>query len=54
MVRNTKPSTSTGEVADEVLHILRSGLDDPAGLERKVKQYLNENGVTGAEIIEGR
>lgn len=45
-------STPTGHHVDEITKILESGLEDPKQLERMVKEFINRNGLNGAELIE--
>lgn len=41
-------------ISDEVLDLLKQGLENPDGLEKRVKSFLHEHGMSGAETIDGR
>ncbi|MDJ0835878.1 MAG: metallophosphoesterase [Acidobacteriota bacterium] len=51
LVRKRKPSSNATKIADDVIEILKSGLENPSELERNVKNFLYKNGLSGAEII---
>jgi len=51
-VRKQKPKAATNEIAENVLELLKEGLENPEGIERRVKDFLRESGYSGTEIIE--
>lgn len=51
MTKRNKPNADSKEIADDVLELLKDGLDNPDGLEKKIKTFINEKGVLGAEIL---
>lgn len=50
--KRSTPNQSAGEIADKVFELLKSGLDDPDGLELRVRTFLHENGAAGASTLE--
>ncbi len=49
-----KPGINADDVADQVFNLLKGGLEDPEGLEKKVREYLHANGASGASMLETR
>jgi hypothetical protein len=52
LIHSTNKNTDPRKIADDVLELLKAGLDQPDELERNVKKFLFEKGVSGAEILE--
>lgn len=53
MVLRKKPEANATAIAANVLSLLRRGLEEPDALERNVKKFLHEQGLSGAEVLEG-
>ena len=52
MVKKNNPSLGAKDLADDVLELLKDGLEKPDELENKVKTFLHKNGISGADIID--
>jgi hypothetical protein len=52
MFRKTSPAINSDELAKGIISLLKQGLEKPDDLERTVKKFIHEQGVTGAEVLE--
>ena len=49
--RNESPTSDSKKVADDVLELLKEGLDNPEKLEREVMEFIVSEGVSGSDVI---
>jgi len=47
------PNASPEQIADGVLDLLKNGLEKPDDLEKNVKSFIANHGMSGADLIEG-
>jgi 3',5'-cyclic AMP phosphodiesterase CpdA len=53
-LKRNQPAANNAELAEKVFELLRGGLDEPDGLDRKIREFLHENGKVGASTLEPR
>lgn len=47
------PNASAEQISEEVIELLKTGLEKPEELERNVKAFIANNGISGSTLIEG-
>jgi len=45
------PQATSKDIAEDVLSLLRNGLDNPDNLQRNVKAFLQKYGISGSEVL---
>lgn len=52
LVKKKAPCADSKKVADGVIELLKAGLENPEELEKNLKTFLLENGISGSQVLE--
>lgn len=52
LIKRREPNADPKTVANTVLELLKDGLDRPDELEKNIKSFLHDSGISGSEILD--